>query len=161
MLGESVIAATFFIGKNGGEKRNPSASKTNLSDYRNTAQERSCGKASFEVMAELKRTGYAKRLWDAWKDFEKDNGRLSGTRLAALVEARIGRRFDDSKLTKIHTMKRRATVDEHYALAAELGIDPDRLAGQQRARAGQSGGGELDLLPPAPRGRPAKKRKEG
>ena len=82
-------------------------------------------------MAELKRTGYAKRLWSAWKEYEKENGDLSGVRLAALVEARIGRAFDDVKLSKIHRGKRRATVDEHYALAAELGIDPDRLAGQQ------------------------------
>lgn len=82
-------------------------------------------------MAELKRTGYAKRLWDAWKEYEKDYGDLSGVRLAALVEARIGRAFDDVKLSKIHRGKRRATVDEHYALAAELDIDPHRLAGQQ------------------------------
>lgn len=80
-------------------------------------------------MAELKRTGYAKRLWDAWKDYEKEHGTLSGVQLAALVEGRIKRPFDDVKLSKIHRGKRRATVDEHYALAAELGIDPNVLAG--------------------------------
>jgi hypothetical protein len=82
-------------------------------------------------MAELRRTGYAKRLWDAWKDYEKDHGDLSAVRLAALVAARIRRPFDDTKLSKIHRGKRRATVDEHYALAAELKVDPDRLAGQK------------------------------
>lgn len=83
-------------------------------------------------MAELKRTGYAKRLWDAWKEYEKENGTLTGVQLAALVQARIGRPFDDTKLGKIHKGKRRATVDEHYALAAELDVNPDLLAGQKR-----------------------------
>lgn len=116
----------------GGDKCDLSALQTNLSDFRNPAQEGSCGKATVEVMAELKRTGYAKRLWDAWKDYEKENGDLSGVQLAALVQARIGRRFDDTKLSKIHRGKRRAAVDEHYALAAELDVDPDLLAGQKK-----------------------------
>lgn len=81
-------------------------------------------------MAELRRTGYAKRLWEAWKDFEKENGRLTGTALAALIDGRLDYRFDDSKLTKILKGKRRATVDEHYAFAAELRIDPNVLAGK-------------------------------
>lgn len=86
-------------------------------------------------MAELKRTGYAKRLWDAWKEYEKENGALSGVELAARVQRRVGGVFDDTKLSKIHKGKRRATVDEHYALATELRIDPDRLAGQDPAPA--------------------------
>lgn len=80
-------------------------------------------------MAELKRTGYAKRLWDAWKEFEKEHGDLSGVKLSEQVQARVGRKFDDSMLSKIHRGKRLAKVDEHYALAFELKIEPDKLAG--------------------------------
>lgn len=71
---------------------------------------------------------YTRRLWEAWKDYEKLHGALSGVKLAARVEARIGGVFDDSKLSRIRSGKRRATVEELYALAAELGVSPAWLA---------------------------------
>lgn len=79
------------------------------------------------AMAELKGR-YGQRLWEAWKDYEKIHGALSGVELAKRVQARVGGVFDDSKLSRIRSGKRRATVEEHYALAAELEIDPNRLA---------------------------------
>lgn len=81
-------------------------------------------------MAELK-PNYSQLLWEAWKEYEKRHGALSGVELARRVEKRVGGVFDDTKLSRIRSGKRRATVEEHYALATELEIDPDKLAGQR------------------------------
>ena len=71
--------------------------------------------------AELVAT-YAERLWDAWKEYEKRHGALSGVRLAARVEERIGEPFNDSKLSRVRSGKRRATVEELVALSEELEV---------------------------------------
>lgn len=157
MLDDSLIAATFFIGGDVDDNCNHSAPKTNLSDYRNGAQEESCGKASTHLMAELT-DSYSQRLWEAWKDYEKVHGALSGVELARRVQARIGGVFDDSKLSRIRAGKRRVALDEHYALAAELKIDPEKLAGHRSKGRGKEAP-EVELAPSG--GSPAKKRKEG
>lgn len=77
--------------------------------------------------------GYAARLWDAWKEYEKRHGRLSGVKLAARVEKRIGEPFDDSKLSRIISGKRKATVEELEALALEIDADFFLLATGKRS----------------------------
>ena len=71
--------------------------------------------------AELVAT-YVQRLWDAWKDYEKRHGALSGVKLAERVQKRIGGVFDDTKLSRLRHGKRRATVEELIALAEELEV---------------------------------------
>lgn len=104
-------------------------------------------------MAELK-GHYADRLWDAWKDYEKAHGALSGVELAARVQRRVGGIFDDTKLSRIRHKKRRATVEELVALAEELEVSFLWLArGQHTELPSDDGADEI----PTRRKRPHRK----
>lgn len=72
--------------------------------------------------------GYPSRLWEAWKDFEKAKGELSGVELARRVSRRLGETFDHSTLSRIKNRQRKATVEELYGIAIELGVSPAWLA---------------------------------
>lgn len=92
-------------------------------------------------MAELK-GHYADRLWDAWKDYEKTHGALSGVELAARVQQRVGGIFDDTKLSRIRHKKRRATVEELIAISEELEVSFLWLARGQHTELPSDAGAE-------------------